>query len=172
MLPFSWCARNKNSTLFLYQTRWLLFFTFSGTPCICILTLMYNRSIQKRSDICPHTLFVLIHSFHLHVFSRFLYLVTAIGMQNLSFFLFQPPRKLELLQQVNCMNGQLKRESMSTSSSSSPIILNSSIVWGCGTKRRCSEIIGFSSMLPDTSFMVRPSCHNKPNTMRLYKLYP
>ena len=36
MLPLSWCARNKNSTLFLYQTRWLLFFTFSWTPCMYI----------------------------------------------------------------------------------------------------------------------------------------
>ena len=34
MLPLSYCARNKNSTLFLYQTRWLLFFTFSWTPCM------------------------------------------------------------------------------------------------------------------------------------------
>ena len=28
MLPLSWCARNKNSTSFLYQTKWLLFFHF------------------------------------------------------------------------------------------------------------------------------------------------
>ena len=33
ILPLCWCARNKNSTLFLRQKRWLLFFTFSGTPC-------------------------------------------------------------------------------------------------------------------------------------------
>ena len=32
MLPHSGCARNKNSTLCLYQTRWLLFSLFLGHP--------------------------------------------------------------------------------------------------------------------------------------------
>ena len=35
MLPLSWCARNKNTTLFLYQTnKMITFFTFPGTLCI------------------------------------------------------------------------------------------------------------------------------------------
>ena len=43
MLPLSGCARNKNSTLFFYQTSWLLFFTFSGTPCIIYLKMMCSK---------------------------------------------------------------------------------------------------------------------------------
>ena len=35
ILPLSWCARNKNSTLFFYQTRWLLFSLFLGHP-VCM----------------------------------------------------------------------------------------------------------------------------------------
>ena len=42
MLPLSWCARNKNSTLFLYQTRWLFFSLFLGHP-VCHMSYRWSN---------------------------------------------------------------------------------------------------------------------------------
>ena len=47
MLPLRWCARNKNSTLFLCQIWWLLFFTFSETPCKWLINFLNHSNELK-----------------------------------------------------------------------------------------------------------------------------
>ena len=55
MLPLSLFARIKNSTLFLCQTRWLLFSSFCLRPCIllCVNFKSLLRSGKPSYQSCP-----------------------------------------------------------------------------------------------------------------------